>query len=166
MGSASIWFLSLVLCWGLPSPDTTLTYAAVYYVTPQVSLNPDCPTSELCLTINEYAQGNHFIGDVNITLLFLNGEHNLTAQNLEVANKTSLKIAPAHVQAQVVIHLLNGTHITVKEVDNLDFSGLNITTANNDPSACISNVNVFTLSINKLAIEYCQLSQQGAVNHY
>ena len=108
----------------------------VYYVTPHDhSLNPECPTSEPCLTINEYAQGNHFIGDDNITLLFLNGEHNLTAQNLKVANKTSLKIASTHVQAQVVIHLLNGTYITVKNVVSLDFSKLTITTANKDPSA-------------------------------
>ena len=93
MTSASVWLLSLVLSWGLPSPHTTLSSATVYYVTPH-SPNPDCPSGEPCLTINEYAQGNHFDGDDNITLLFLNGEHNLTAREFTIAHKTALEMAP------------------------------------------------------------------------
>ena len=100
MCSVIFWLLTPILCWGLLPPHTTLSYAAVYYVTPH-SPNPDCPSGKPYLTINEYTQGNRFDSDDNIALLFLNGEHNLTAQNLEIDQYNSLKMVPMEAQQEV-----------------------------------------------------------------
>ena len=155
MSSASIWLLFLVLCWGLPSPHTTLSYAAVYYVTPH-SPNPDCPSEEPCLTLNEYAQGSHFDGENNITLLFLNGEHNLTAQSLDFEHKALLKMAP--VQTEVRIQLTNGTDIIVENVIEVEISGLSFVGVGQD---CLSMSNIEHLSVSSMSIESCQLILKG-----
>ena len=158
MCSASVLLLSLVLCWGLPSPHTTLSYAAVYYVTPH-SPNPDCPSGEPCLTINEYAQGNHFDGDDNLILLFLNGEHNLTAQDFEINRKVTLKMASISVQVEVVIQLVNETAIAVRNVQRVEMIGLqyNSTSSTVSSPVCLSISDIGLLSITKVFVESCQL---------
>ena len=162
MTSASVWLVSLVLCWGLPSPHTTLSSAAVYYVTPH-SPNPDCPSGELCLTINEYAQGNHFDRDDNITLLFLNGEHNLTAPEFTIANEINLEMAPNILSAEVMVHLSNMSSIVLQNIQEFKFWGLKITSQadhgyhNNTPN-CVSISDVGILSVTSLSVEYCRLS--------
>ena len=162
MTSASVWLLSLVLCWGLPSPRTTLSSAVVYYVTPHTP-NPDCPSGEPCLTINEYAQGNHFDGDDNITLLFLNGEHNLTAQEFTIAHKTALEMAPNISSVEVMIHLSSMSSVVLQNIHEFKFWGLKITSQtdngyhNNTPN-CVSMSDIGILSVTGLSVEYCQLS--------
>ena len=167
MAWVSVWLVSLVLCWGLPSQHTTLSSAAVYYVTPH-SPNPDCPSGEPCLTINEYAQGNHFDGDDNITLLFLNGKHKLTARNFEIVDKIALEMAPSHKQAVVTIQLLNETSTMLQNASNVQISRLKFTshgsgrgwTPSNAPD-CLSIKGIDILSVSRVSIESCQLSLQG-----
>ena len=162
MCSASVWLLSLVLCWGFPSPHTTLSYAAVYYVTPH-SPNPDCPSGEPCLTINEYAQGHHFDGDDNITLLFLNGEHNLTDQSLIIQNKTSLKMAPSHAQTgmktQITFKLCQ--NIWIKSAHIVELFGLNFSCNCRLCGGAIIDTN--TLSVSSVSIKTCQFILTGLV---
>ena len=134
----------------------------VYYVTPHTP-NPDCPSGEPCLTINEYAQGNHFDGDDNITLLFLNGEHNLTAQEFTIAHKTALEMAPNISSVEVMVHLSKMSSILVLNIWKFKFWGLKITSQtdhgyhNNTPN-CVSISDVGILSVTGLSVEYCQLS--------
>ena len=157
MTSASVWLLPLVLCWGLPSPHTTLSSATVYYVTPH-SPNPDCPSGEPCLTINE---GNHFDGDDNITLLFLNGEHNLTAREFTIAHKTALEMAPNISSIEVMVRLSNMSSVVVQNISEFKFWGLKIASQTghgyNTPN-CVSMSNITCLSVTSLSVEYCQLS--------
>ena len=155
MSFVSVWLLSLVLCWGLPSPHTTLSSAAVYYVTPH-SPNPDCPSGEPCLTINEYAQGNHFDGDDNITLLFLNGEHKLTVQDFEIDNKSSLKMAPRHEKGERIIQQVN-TSILARNLSEVKFEELKFIGTDDTTPACISVLNVGLLSVARVSIKSCQL---------
>ena len=165
MTSASVWLVSLVLCWGLPSPHTTLSSAAVYYVTPHTP-NPDCPSGEPCLTINEYAQGNHFDGDDNITLLFLNGEHNLTAQNLVIGNKTYLKMVPSQAQSEVLI-TTNQTSTIIQNVTEAKISSLSfISIAPNrmhstNETECLSVSDIGQLLVTSSSIDSCKLSLLG-----
>ncbi len=127
MWSAGVWLLALIVCWGLPSPHVTLSNGAVYYVTPH-SPNPDCPARAPCLTINEYAQRDHFDGDDNITLLFLNGEHSLSAQTFQLDSKTLFKMSPSHAhpstEVTVVIQLLNQTSVAVSNLVEVEITGL------------------------------------------
>ena len=154
--SASVWLLSLILCWGLPSPHTTLSYAAVYYVTPH-SPNPDCPYKP-CLTINEYAQGDHFNGDDNITLFFLNGEHSLTVRDFAVYNKTHLEVLPYLFHGEVVIQLLNKTRLIFEKVVNVTVTELRFITHDDDIhligySVLAKNINF--LSASTVSFESC-----------
>ena len=164
MGSASVWLLSLVLCWGLPSLHTTLSYAAVYYVTPH-SPNPDCPSGEPCLTLNEYTQGDHFDGEDNITLLFLNGEHNL-ATYFNISQKTSLRMVPSSTQAKVLIQLATIARIVIQHTLEVDISELKIISQSaerNSIPACLSFSDIGLLSVTSISVEFCQLSLQGKV---
>ena len=166
MGSAScsVWLLSLVLSWGFPSPHTTLSYAAVYYVTPH-SPNPDCPSGETCFTIDEYAQGSHLDGEDNITLLFLNGEHNLTARDFEIDHKALLRMAPSHVytEAHVVIQFLNGTHVFVSSLLEFEIIGLKLVSPNSEVPSGVVIIDIDLLVLTKIWIESCRLSIQGKI---
>ena len=164
MGSACIWFLSLILCWGLPLPHTKLSYAAVYYVTPHRS-NSNCPPGEPCLTLNEYAQENYFDRDDNISLLFLNGEHNLTVERLEIGRKTTLKMAPRYFRTEMV-QLSCSASIIVRNVLNLDVSNLKFTTHcrkhSSYRSALFSLSNIGLLSLSQLSIDsFMLLLEEG-----
>ena len=170
MGSAGFKLLSLVLCLGLLSTHTTLSSAAVYYVTPH-SPNPDCPSGEPCFTIDEYAQGSYFSGDIKITLRFLNGEHNLTKQNLEINDKTSLKMAPSNTRPDVVVQFQNRTTITLRNILLMEISGLNFSSQTdhliyqaagyiNTPD-CLSIVDIGLLSVTTVSIMVCTLSLGG-----
>ena len=170
LARATCWLLSLVLCWGLPSPHTTLSYAAVYYVTPHTH-NPDCPSEEPCHTINEYAQGNYFDGDESITLLFLNGEHDLSAQNFELDSKKSLVMAPSHIshiQAEVAVYISNEKHVKANNISVVRVSALNFHSknANNDHSTpdCLVFSDLDLLSLTSISIESCLLSVHGEMN--
>ena len=169
MGSASIWLLSLLLCWGLPSPKTITTYAAVYYVTPH-SPNPDCPSGDPCLTINEYALGNHFDGDDNITLLFIHGEHNLTFRSLSIRHKRSLKMAPSYAQfqAEVVIQLSVPASLLVQNIHEVKIFELEFTSINDDEGSSISAWASFSdighLSIAGISMKLCVLSLGPEIN--
>ena len=167
MSSAScVWLLSLVLCWGLPSQHTTLSSAAVYYVTPH-SPNPDCPSGKPCFTINEYAQGNYFDGDDNITLLFLNGEHNLTAQNLIIDNKTLLILAPSLAQSKIIIQMANGVSAKIQKVIEVEISSLKLICLtqsalhDSNVSEGLSLSDIGNLLLNSISIESCKLSLLG-----
>ena len=63
--------------------------ATDYYVTPNDSSNPDCPVGEPCFTFDHYAQEfrntSYNDGKLNITLIFLQGTHNLT-QHFDVSH--------------------------------------------------------------------------------
>ena len=50
-----------------------------YYVSPTALPNSNCPYGSICLTLNDYAinTDHYFKGHCNISLLFLNGTHNL-----------------------------------------------------------------------------------------
>ena len=137
----------------------------MYYVTPH-SPNPDCPSGEPCLTINEYAQGNHFDQDNNITLIFLNGEHSLTAKDLEISNKTSLKMAASDVHAEVLILLTNTTRITVERVLVVDVSEIALFSSSKSRSACLSVANSNLMSFTTVIMIYCQLSLEGVTNAF
>ena len=130
----------------------------MYYVTPH-SPNPDCPSGEPCLTINKYAQGNHFDGDDNLILLFLNGEHSLTAQGLNIDHKASLKMAPSSVLSEVVIQLVNETAIAVRNVQRVDIIEVqyNSTSSTVSSPVCLSISDIGLLSIAKVFVESCQL---------
>ena len=170
MGSACVWLLALILCWGLPSPHITKSHAAVYYVTPySESPNPECPSSERpCLTLNEYAQGNILNGDDLIMLLFLNGEHNLNAQNFEIDHKTSLKMSPSQAGTEVVINLSCGMSMT--NVFQVEFTELKFFSLTNQSDnftctlGCLSVSEVNLLSVTRVSIEFCQLFLQGRIN--
>ena len=136
----------------------------MYYVTPH-SPNPDCPSGEPCLTINEYAQGDHFLGEVDITFLFLNGMHNLTIRDFEIGNKTSLKMAPINSQAEVVIQLFNGTSmIMLRNVFWVEFSNLKFISHTHDISECLSVSEIRHLLFTQVLTEFCQLCLQGVMN--
>ena len=164
MGSASVWLLSLVLSWGFPSPYTTLSYEAVYYVTPH-SPNPDCPSEEPCFTIDEYAQGSHFDGEDNITLLFLNGEHNLTAQNFEIDHKRLLRMAPSymHTEECIVIQFLNGTRMFVSSLLEFEVIGLKLVSPNSKVLSGAYFMDIDLLMVSNIGIESCWLSIQGKI---
>lgn len=59
-----------------------------YYVTPTLDLNPDCPNNTPCHTLNEYAQNSsdYFGENMNVSLIFLKGVHNLTSQIFQIRN--------------------------------------------------------------------------------
>ena len=136
----------------------------MYYVTPH-SPNPDCPSGEPCLTINEYAQGDHFLGEVNITFLFLNGMHNLTIRDFEIGNKTSLKMAPINSQAEVVIQLFNGTSmIILRNVLWVEFSNLKFISHTDNISECLSVSEIRHLLFTQVLTEFCQLCLNGVMN--
>ena len=166
MLSASAWLLVLTLCLGSPSPLTTLSSAAVYYVTPH-SPNPNCPSEEPCLTLNEYAQGNQFDGVDKIILLFLNGEHNLTAQNFEIGLKSSLQMAPRDVHTGALIQFVNKTNIRVQNVFEVEISGLSFISQGNDSdnaSACLSISEAPGLMmVTGVSVAFCQLSLEGEI---
>ena len=166
MTSASVWLLSLVLCWGLPSPHTTLSSAAVYYVTPYTP-NTHCPSGKPCLTINEYAQGNHFDGDDNITLFFMKGEHNLIAQNLVIGNKTSLKLTSAaalyQCQVYILLHVDYKTSIALQNIAKVEISELcfsNLKSFDIETMQCFSISDTKLLSVSQVLIDNCNLSLQ------
>ena len=138
----------------------------MYYVTPH-SPNPDCPSGEPCLTINEYAQGNHFDTSDNITLLFLNGEHNLTAQNLEINHKTSLDMVPMEAQQEVVININSQeAHIVIQNISVVTISDLKFSSQNasNDTTPhCLQFLDIKMLLVTGMSLDACQLSLVGEV---
>ena len=166
MDTANVWMLSLVLCWGLPSQHTTLSSAAVYYVTPH-SPNPNCHSGEPCLTINEYAQESHFDGDDNITLLFLNGEHNLTTQKLEIHPKVTFKMAPiANIsKPKVLVQFCNGTSIEMLNILEAEITEIEFFTESSEQALCTSPCLLFSdvslISTTRVSIKSCQLFLQG-----
>ena len=171
MCSAKSWSLCLV-CWGLLWPHTLLSNAAVYYVMPY-SPNPDCPSEEPCLAINEYAQGNQFDGDDNITLLLLNGEHNFTAQNFTIHNKTALKMAPSHVWTPlVVINLYSSglrTGVLVQFVNEIEifdqeFRAPKRTYSEYCSATCLSLSQVGSISLARVSTDSCQFHLDGRMN--
>ena len=104
--------------------------------------NPDCPSGEPCLTINEYAQGNHFDGDDNITLLFQNGEHNLSAHNLEIAHRDKLEMM-YNFQGEVsAIQLLNMTCTKIENISSVTVTKLNFQVSNYCSRDCLSTSDV------------------------
>ena len=137
----------------------------MYYVTPH-SPNPDCPSGEPCLTINEYAQGNHFAGDDNITLLFQNGEHNLSTHNLEIAHRDKLEMMPLKYNFQheiSAIQLLNMTSIKIENISSVTITKLNFF-SNYHSRDCLSTSDISKLSVDNVFLETCQLSVQGEVS--
>ena len=160
------WLLSLILCWGLPSPQTILSSAAVYFVTPR-SPNSDCPLGDPCLTLNEYAQGNLFEGDDDITLHFLSGEHNLTSQIFEMQNKKSFEMAPNGIQDKVVIHLLNRTDIRIQHVAKVKLSKLKLISQHEESDNCtVSQVSISGVDLllaTRISLESCNLSLEGQI---
>ena len=131
------WLPFFVLCLGFLLPHINPSYAAKYYVTPH-SPDPNCPSGEPCLTLNEYAQRDHFEGNENITLLFLKGEHNLTTKSFEITNKTSIEMAPRHMQDEAVIYISKEMHIWVQNVFVAALNGLNFVSGNNTFSVLYS----------------------------
>ena len=175
MCSVSVWLLSLILCWGLLSPHTTLSYAVVqYYVTPH-SPNPDCPLGRDCFTINEYAQGNYFNGGsgMEAILNFMDGEHNLTAQNLIIYDMHHFTLVGPY-QGEAVIRLLNDTSIQMSDIYLAGIRGLKFISHNINNNECISTLDIGVtyghaigfLDINDVFIESCQLSLQKVVNAF
>ena len=142
----------------------TLSYAAVYYVTPH-SPNPNCPSGEPCLTINEYAQRDHFNGETNISLIFLNGDHHLTARDFLIKNKEVLKVSPIN-QTEVKIQLSNETLTIVQSVYEIKISGVTFISKNsldhNEPN-CLSLKNTSHLSVTSVSIDSCLLSLQDGI---
>ena len=139
----------------------------MYYVTPYYP-NPDCPTGKSCLTIDEYTQQNSFIGstDDNITLLFLDGEHKLTAQNFLIDYKTKLmlKMAPDKSDSNVVIRMSNKTSMKVQNIFKIEMVGIKLfsqASYHDTTSACVSISEVGFLSFVGVSIEYCQMSLEG-----
>ena len=165
----SVWLLASVLCWGFPSPHSTLSHAAVYYVTPH-SPNPDCPSGEPCLTINEYAAGSHFDGDYNVQLFFLNGEHILTFQDLRISNNASLEMSASSSTDNVVFHMSNGTQVILQKIILVKFSKVKFFSQNdqlyeNAIPACISATDISgLLLVTNVTVQSCQLSLQGVIN--
>ena len=135
----------------------------MYYVSPH-SPNPDCPSGEPCLTINEYAQGNHFDGDDNITLFFLNGEHNLTAQNFEIVNKTALEMVPSQVHKEVRIYVSSETHIRIQNISTVEIMVVQLAFEWNYLSESLLFLDLDILLLTKVSIESCQLTILGAPN--
>ena len=137
----------------------------MYYVTPH-SPNPDCPSGEPCLTINEYAQGSHFDGDDNITLLFLNGEHNLTVQDFKITNKSSLEMAPQHIQDEVVIFISNKMYIRIQNIFTVKLMEMKFTKIFewSHLRECLVLTDLDLLLLTKISIESCSLTVQGGMN--
>lgn len=79
----------MLLSIGFISPHTsTFCEAVEYYVTPTPTPNPECPVDKPCHTIDEYAQrSSEFFNDqASISLLFLNGIHNLTFGSIMITD--------------------------------------------------------------------------------
>ena len=168
MTFVSVWLFFLVLCWGFPSPQTNLSSAAVYFVTPR-SPNSDCPLGDPCYTFNEYAQRNFFEGDDNITLRFLNGRHNLTSQIFEIRSKKSFHMAPNSIQHKVVIQLLNRTGIRIQDVAEVKLSKLKFISRYNESDncagACLSQVSAkgTDLLYKLITRESCEFYLKGQI---
>ena len=169
MTSVSVWLFSFVLCWGFPSPKTILSSAAVYFVTPH-SPNSNCPLGDPCLTLDEYAQRNQFEGDENISLHFLNGEHNLSSQIFKIQSKKSFKMAPRSIQNNVVIQLLSGTGIRLHDIAEVELSKLKFISqcnkSDNCTTACLSQIAVSgidLLLVTRLSLESCQFSLEEQI---
>ena len=164
----TVWLL-FVLCWGLLSQNTILSFAtaSTFFVTPHS--HNDCHSRVPCLTINEYAQGDHLHGHDNITLFFLSGEHNLTVQVFEIVNKTSLTIVAASSQAKVILQLANETEIKVWNVHQVNIMDLKIISQSTGNACCVSAQclslsDIGFLLLTKFSIESCLLALQDKMN--
>ena len=107
--------LCLILCLG------PTCHAAVYYVTPHSPL--DCPASEHCHTINEYAQSDKFGQNDNIVLIFLDGTHNLTSLNLQIEQKESV-VMILHHNANVTIQVQDEAQFILRNIKFVNLTGL------------------------------------------
>ena len=88
-----------VLQEGLLLSSLPLSGAQEYYVTPTQPPNPACPSGKPCHTLNDYAKNSSdlFSGKDDVSLLFLDGLHNLSDYSLEITNKMCLTIAGVNV---------------------------------------------------------------------
>ena len=78
-----------VLQEGLLLSPLPLSGAQEYCVTPTQPPNPACPSGKPCHTLNDYAKNSSdlFSGKDDVSLLFLDGLHNLSDYSLEITNK-------------------------------------------------------------------------------
>ena len=82
--------LGLLVTAGLLSP----CMAETFYVTPTLPAPAGCPRLQPCYTLDQYAQNQSLLsGHSNITLIFLEGVHNLNGSLLVNTNNITLKPA-------------------------------------------------------------------------
>ena len=91
------WSLStlLLVTGGLLLSPLLLCRAEEFYVTPTGQHDPACPSGKPCHTLNDYAKNSTSLlcGKDNVSLLFLDGMHILTGQNLEISDTMNLTLA-------------------------------------------------------------------------
>ena len=91
------WSLStlLLLTGGLLLSPLPLSRAEEFYVTPTGPHDPACPSGKPCHTLNDYAKNSTSLlcERDNVSLLFLDGMHILTGQNLDISDTMNLTLA-------------------------------------------------------------------------
>ena len=116
----------LLLVGGPVHIPPTSCKALEYYVTPSdVPHNPACPSDKPCHTLNNYAKNSSvWFHDKRsiISLLFLDGEHNLTEDNLQISSIDEIVIAGVNVSSSdtkdqcPTIHILSGCTIMLSQL--------------------------------------------------
>ena len=88
----------LLLTGGLLLSPLPLSGAEEYYVTPTQPPNPTCPSGKPCHTLNDYTRNASFLfsGKDDVSLLFLDGIHNLS-DSLGITNTKNVTIAGVNV---------------------------------------------------------------------
>ena len=105
--------------------------ASEFYVTPTQPLSSACPDEKPCYTLSDYASNASFLfnNKDDVSLLFLDGQHVLTNQTLELSNIQNLTIAGVNdffsiYNPRVTIH---ATAIIISNVTVLKIQNISIT---------------------------------------
>ena len=111
--------LQLLIISGFLSATAYMCGAVEYYVTPTSPPNPACPGDHPCYTLQKYGQdASHFFkGQGNLSLLFLNGIHNLRERKISFHNVDNLFIGAALLESSSN----NKSSVTVKMTRNYKF---------------------------------------------
>ena len=123
--------LSVLLTGGLLFSPLPLSRAEEYYVSPTQPPNPACPSGKPCYTLNDYAKNasSLFSGKGDVSLLFLDGVHNLTSPDLEISNTTNVTMAGSRVNNSDVykenpyIHIASELEICFSDISIISIYG-------------------------------------------
>lgn len=102
--------------------------ASEFYVTPTQPPNPACPDEKPCYTLSDYASNESTLlnSEDNVSLLFLDGQHILTNQSLELSNIHNLTISGANdyfsPQATIQAIVVSISNVSVLIMQNISIT--------------------------------------------